>query len=367
MLVRKAYKKLALKTHPDRLPQGATASDKAASEEMFRQVNNAYEVLSDEQNRRVYDQHGVWPPPEPTYENVPPRSGPSRHNAFHRDHHYSHRPFPGPFDDPFLRGSQPFFTFTDPFTLFDSIFGAPNGMHHRARQYEPRAHRYEPVNPFEQMQRMHAEVANMMMGMDRDMFNPYGTGFSAHSAGDAPGGSGMQWASESHMVSSVNGVTQSITKRRDWDGNEHVTRTLPNGREIHTINGLEQPPGSMQALPYNTNPQPITASQSLPHHTRGDSRHRHAPPPVGQIHSTGGARYSSPPPLSPYPGNPVDYSRNEYNSSPQSRRHDRRHSDARPVVPEPYNSHPAPVIPPSTYDVPHDEHHHKRRWWRGGW
>jgi DnaJ-class molecular chaperone len=36
--VRKAYKKKALQTHPDRLPLGATPEDKAASEEMFRKV-----------------------------------------------------------------------------------------------------------------------------------------------------------------------------------------------------------------------------------------------------------------------------------------------------------------------------------------
>lgn len=34
--VRKAYKKRALQTHPDRLPQGATADDKRSAEEQFR-------------------------------------------------------------------------------------------------------------------------------------------------------------------------------------------------------------------------------------------------------------------------------------------------------------------------------------------
>ena len=36
--IRKAYKKKALKTHPDRLPQGATAQEKAKAEEEFRKV-----------------------------------------------------------------------------------------------------------------------------------------------------------------------------------------------------------------------------------------------------------------------------------------------------------------------------------------
>jgi DnaJ-domain-containing protein 1 len=51
--IRKAYKKRALQTHPDRLPPNATAAEKAASEDKFRKVNNAYEILKDPQKRRV--------------------------------------------------------------------------------------------------------------------------------------------------------------------------------------------------------------------------------------------------------------------------------------------------------------------------
>lgn len=39
LTVRKAYKKRALQTHPDRLPAGATPEEKTASEEMFRKVH----------------------------------------------------------------------------------------------------------------------------------------------------------------------------------------------------------------------------------------------------------------------------------------------------------------------------------------
>jgi DnaJ family protein B protein 6 len=41
-LVRKAYKRKALQTHPDRLPQGSTPEDKANSEEQFRLVCASY-------------------------------------------------------------------------------------------------------------------------------------------------------------------------------------------------------------------------------------------------------------------------------------------------------------------------------------
>jgi molecular chaperone DnaJ len=50
--VEKAYRKLALKYHPDRNP------DDPSSAEKFREVTEAYEVLSDPNKRTQYDQYG---------------------------------------------------------------------------------------------------------------------------------------------------------------------------------------------------------------------------------------------------------------------------------------------------------------------
>ena len=51
--IRKAYRRLAMQYHPDRNPD-----NKEAMEAQFKEVSEAYEVLSDENKRRQYDQYG---------------------------------------------------------------------------------------------------------------------------------------------------------------------------------------------------------------------------------------------------------------------------------------------------------------------
>src|SRR5690348_10467007 len=58
--IRKSYRKLARKYHPDLNP-----GDKAA-EDRFKKVQEAYDVLSDAKKRQVYDQHGFYS------DNIPP-------------------------------------------------------------------------------------------------------------------------------------------------------------------------------------------------------------------------------------------------------------------------------------------------------
>lgn len=113
--LKKAYRKQALEWHPDR-HQGA---DKEASEKRFKEINEAYQILSDPQKKAAYDQFG--------HEAFSPGGG------FRGGAGFGGSPFGGtrsgqygPFTYTYsTSGGSPFegYDFGDPFDIFESFFG----------------------------------------------------------------------------------------------------------------------------------------------------------------------------------------------------------------------------------------------------
>ncbi len=116
--LKKAYRKLALEWHPDR-----NKSEEASGK--FKEINEAYEVLSDTNKRAAYDQFG-----HTAFQNG---AGGGNQGPFGNAYRQ------GPFSYSYYGGNQgqnPFdsFDFSDPFDIFEQFFGGGFNRNQRARR-----------------------------------------------------------------------------------------------------------------------------------------------------------------------------------------------------------------------------------------
>lgn len=115
--IKSSYRKMALKYHPDK----NKAPD---AEEKFKEINEAYQILSDKQKRSTYDQYG--------HAAFDPSMGGSPHNSQAGG---AGNPFGGYQSGPFTwtyqtgggGGANGNYDFGDPFDIFESFFGGGMG------------------------------------------------------------------------------------------------------------------------------------------------------------------------------------------------------------------------------------------------
>ncbi|XP_022076319.1 dnaJ homolog subfamily B member 6-like isoform X1 [Acanthochromis polyacanthus] len=247
--LKKAYRKLALRWHPDKNPE-----NKEEAEKKFKELSEAYEVLSDANKRSIYDHYGK--------DGLTGSNG-GRGNHFHNGEHF-HEPFT--FRNPedvfreFFGGRDPFADFfgADPFSD-DPFFSSGRQQQNRASRnrtsgsffggfvgFPPFGAGFSPFNPgfgsFGSMSTM-GHMSHMgHMGHMTTMGNLGGGGFTSFSSASFGGGGGGSMGNFRSMSTStkiING-RKITTKRIVENGQERVEVEEDGQLRSLTINGKEQ-------------------------------------------------------------------------------------------------------------------------------
>ncbi|XP_055277627.1 dnaJ homolog subfamily B member 6 isoform X2 [Moschus berezovskii] len=214
--IKKAYRKLALKWHPDKNPE-----NKEEAERKFKQVAEAYEVLSDAKKRDIYDRYGK--------EGLNGGGGGGSH-----------------FDSPFEFG----FTFRNPDDVFREFFGGrdPFSFDFFEDPFEdffgnrrgPRGSRSQGTGSFFSAFRGFPSFGGAFPSFDTGFASFGSLGHGGHTAfsSSAFGGSGMgNFKSISTSTKVVNG-RKITTKRIVENGQERVEVEEDGQLKSLMINGV---------------------------------------------------------------------------------------------------------------------------------
>lgn len=233
--LKKAYRKLALKWHPDKNPD-----NKKEAEEKFKAISEAYDVLSDKDKRSIYDCYGK--------EGLSAGSGGGGDPGFHHGASFRH-----------FGGGDHQFHFRTADEIFKEFFEHdPFGDDILADFFGPSFHRSG--------QRANGSASNRMNhfsggaggfhsgfggfgsgfggfgGFDNDPFYSGGGGSSSFSSSTSSFGGGMgggSFKSTSTSTKTVNGK-KIVTKKVNENGQETVEVYENNVLKSKSVNGVQQ-------------------------------------------------------------------------------------------------------------------------------
>ncbi|KAK6180159.1 hypothetical protein SNE40_012357 [Patella caerulea] len=173
--IKKAYKKMALKYHPDK-------NKSPGAEEKFKEIAEAYDVLGDKEKKEVYDKYGEeglkgGQPggPQPGGGRAGP-GGNTFHYSFHGDPHQTFRMFFGEGNDPFRdffprhqgfgggfgTGDEHMDVDDDPFAHFGGSRGMRGG---HGMMGQPRAKRRDPAI----VKELHVSLEDILNGTTKKL------------------------------------------------------------------------------------------------------------------------------------------------------------------------------------------------------
>eukprot|EP00090_Calanus_glacialis_P038754 TRINITY_DN67552_c0_g1_i1.p1 TRINITY_DN67552_c0_g1~~TRINITY_DN67552_c0_g1_i1.p1 ORF type:complete len:320 (-),score=105.91 TRINITY_DN67552_c0_g1_i1:694-1653(-) len=260
--IKKAYRKLALKWHPDKNPD---CQDDATVK--FKEISEAYEVLCDEKKRKIYDKYGKEGLAQQGAQGGAGRSRRPRGGEEWEEEDITYGfpsfAFRDPFDifREFFGGSDPFDDIMDPFSqdpfggmMMGGMMGPMGGMGGRNRHgggLVIRHRRQQPMttmSPFGGFGGFGLGIPGFGMGFGGGggLFDELDSGFGGGSVqtfsssfGGMGGPQGMSVRSSSSSTRIVNG-RKVTTKRMMDNGVETVTTYENDVLKSQTVNGVPQ-------------------------------------------------------------------------------------------------------------------------------